>query len=154
MDILPFKELVMTTLGDMLQEKGSRVYTIGEWATVHDAAVMMNENRIGALVVVDQQRVVGMFTERDVLRRVVAAEREPALTRVGEVMTTEIACGSPQTTIEEARQVMRDHRIRHLPIVDDDRQLLGLISIGDLNAWRLNGQEATIQFLHEYLYGQ
>jgi CBS domain-containing protein len=139
---------------DILAEKGAEVITVQPQESVLKAARLMNEYKIGSLVVTEGDLVVGIFTERDVLQRVVAEGKNPGSTLVSEVMTRHVACCRPQTTIEEARTVMRNRRIRHLPVVDEDRQLFGLISIGDLNAWELNGQELTIHFLHEYLYGQ
>jgi CBS domain-containing protein len=144
----------MANVRDILARKGAHVFTVGKDATVLDAALLMNEHRIGALVVVESGQVVGMFTERDVLQRVVAEQREPARTQVGEVMTTEVACCSVETTIEEARGAMKNRRIRHLPLVDDQRRLLGLISIGDLNAYLAADNEHTIHLLQEYLHGR
>ncbi len=144
----------MPTVREILARKGSQVFTIDPGANVLEAAQLMNEHKIGALVVIDDDRVVGMFTERDVLRRVVAEQRDPAKTAVGELMTTEVFCCTPETTIEEARGTMKNRRIRHLPMVDADRRLLGLISIGDLNAYEASSQEQTIYLLQEYLYGR
>src|SRR5690606_20507381 len=110
----------------------------------------MNRNRIGALVVVADRQIVGMFTERDVLQRIVAARRDPAGTPVGQVMTQPVTCCSPETSVEEARAVFRNRRIRHLPVVDDDRHVLGLISIGDLNAHDAQSQEETIYYMRQY----
>jgi CBS domain-containing protein len=144
----------MATVRLILAKKGSHVFTVGKHATVLDAALLMNEHRIGALVVVESGRVSGMFTERDVLHRVVAQQRDPASTLVAEVMTTEVAVCTPDTTIEEARGAMKNRRIRHLPLVDGDNQLQGLISIGDLNAHETSDNEHTIHLLQEYLYGR
>jgi CBS domain-containing protein len=144
----------MSTVREILAKKGTHVWSVGKDATVLDAALLMNEHRIGALVVLEEGRVIGMFTERDVLRRIVAAQRDPARTRVAEVMTDEVVCCTPETSIDEARGAMKNRRIRHLPLVDDDRRLLGMISIGDLNAYQADGQEQTIYLLQEYLYGR
>jgi CBS domain-containing protein len=145
----------MATVREILARKGSHVFTIGPEASVMDAATLMNEHKVGALVVIDDGRgVIGMFTERDVLRRVVGEQRDPVTTRVAEVMTTEVACATPDTTIEEARGAMKNRRIRHLPLVDEDRRLTGLISIGDLNAYETSDHEYTIYMLQEYLYGR
>lgn len=144
----------MTTIRELLADKGSDVFSISQDATVLDAAMLMNDNKIGALVVLHEGRLVGIFTERDVLRRVVGEQRNPATTKIQEAMTTDVACCREDTSIEEARTVMKNHRIRHLPVVDREMWLKGLISIGDLNAYRVNSQEATIHFLHEYLYGR
>jgi CBS domain-containing protein len=144
----------MATVRDILARKGSQVFSIGPNATVLEAALLMNEHQVGAVVVTNEGRVVGMFTERDVLRRVVGGRRDPATTRVGDVMTTEVLCCRPETTVEEARVAMKERRIRHLPLVDDERRLMGLVSIGDLNAYDASSQEHTIHMLHEYLYGR
>ena len=144
----------MSTIGDILSYKGSHVLSIGKGASVMDAAVVMNEHKVGAVVVADEGRLVGMFTERDVLRRVVGERRDPATTLVADVMTTEVVCCTPETSIEEARGAMKNRRIRHLPVCDGDGRLAGMISIGDLNAFHVNSQEQTIHLLHEYLYGR
>jgi CBS domain-containing protein len=138
----------------LLSRKGSQVFTIGTTATVLEAACLMNEHKIGALVVTEAGQVVGMFSERDVLRRVVVEQRDPASTRVGDIMTHDVVCCTPVTSIEEARTAMKNRRIRHLPVVDGQRNLQGLISIGDLNAHEASEKEHTIGLLHDYLYGR
>src|SRR5437763_11687513 len=113
----------MATIREILAKKGTQVFTIGKHATVLDGALLMNEHRIGALVVVEDGQVVGMFTERDVLQRVVAEQRDPVRTLVAEVMTTEVFCCTPDTPIDEARGAMKNRRIRHLPPVGGDNRL-------------------------------
>ena len=88
------------------------------------------------------------------MRRVVGKKRDPEHTVVGEVMTVEVACCTPDTSIEEAGAVMKKYRVRHLPIVGEQMKLVGIISIGDVNAYHANSQEVTIQVLQEYLYGR
>ena len=143
----------MSKVDQILENKGSQVFSIGRDATVMDAAILMNEHKIGALVVTEHGKVVGMFTERDVLRRVVGERRSPDETTINEVMTKEVVCCPLGTQISDVRTVMMQRRIRHIPVVDDDRNLIGLISIGDLNAHRTDKNEQTIHFLQEYLYG-
>jgi len=144
----------MATVMDILAVKGSSVLTIGKDATVLQAALLMNEHKVGALVVMENDVMAGMFTERDVLRRVVGEQRDPATTKVADVMTSEVICCTPQTQLEEARGAMKNRRIRHLPVIGPDRRLLGLVSIGDLNAHQMTSQEHTIHLMHEYLYGR
>ena len=144
----------MATVKDILAVKGSRVLSIHPDATALEGAQIMNEDKIGALLVMDEDRIVGMFTERDILRRIVAEERSPSHTHVAEVMTTEVVCCKPQTSIAEARGAMKNRRIRHLPVVNDNGQLLGLISIGDLNAYESHNHEVTIHILEEYICGR
>lgn len=143
----------MAQVSDILRKKGSHVWTIGPDATVFQAVLLMNERKVGTLLVLDAGQIVGMFSERDLLQRVVAQERDPSSTTVGEVMTGEVVCCSLETSVEEARGAMRDRRIRHLPVVVENR-LEGMVSIGDLNAHLTAVQEQTIFLLHEYLYGR
>jgi len=144
----------MPLVNDILRHKGSEVYTIAVSATVLQATQLMNRHRIGALVVVDQDRVAGMFTERDVLARVVAEERPPCRTSVAEVMSTDVIVVHPDTDLDDASRIMKDRRVRHLPVVDGDGRLVGLVSIGDINALHASDQQATIHFLHDYIYGR
>lgn len=144
----------MPTVRDILSIKGPKVRTVGPSITVLEAAQVMNEDKIGSLVVMDDDRLVGVFTERDVLQRIVVPCRDPAKTQVGEVMTTELVCCRPHTKLEEARAVMKNRRIRHLPVIDDEERLCGMISIGDLNAQLANEQESTIHVLEQYIYGR
>ena len=144
----------MATVRDILAVKGAHVLSIGPEASVLDAALLMNEHKIGSLLVMSGGGFLGILTERDVLERVVAPCRHPAQTPVREAMTTEVVCCQPHTTIEEARGVMKNRRIRHLPVVDEARQLHGLISIGDLNAHLAHDQEFTIHILREYIHGR
>jgi CBS domain-containing protein len=144
----------MATVMEILANKGPHVLTIGKEATVLQAALLMNEHKVGALVVTEGDEITGMFTERDVLRRVVGEQRDPAATRVHDVMTTEVVCCEPGTPLEEARGAMKNRRIRHLPVVDGGQKLCGMVSIGDLNAHQMTSQEHTIHLLHEYLYGR
>jgi CBS domain-containing protein len=144
----------MATVRDILVKKGSQVWSIGPEATVLQAAQFLAEHHIGAALVLDGERIIGMFSERDVLQRVVAEVRDPLHTLVGDVMTQEVACCTPDTSLEEARGAMKNRRIRHLPVVDGEDRLLGVISIGDLNAFQVAHQEQTIFLLNEYLYGR
>lgn len=144
----------MATVRTLLQGKGSTVVSVSRDATVLDAAILMNQHKIGALIVRDGDRLEGIFTERDVLRRIVAARLDPAQIRVGDVMTTDVIVCEGDCSIEDARNIFRNQRIRHLPVVDREGRLEGMISIGDLNAYQLNGQETTIHYLEEYIYGR
>jgi CBS domain-containing protein len=114
----------------------------------------MNGRKVGSLLVMEGQSVLGIVTERDLLERVLAARRDPAHTTVEQVMTAEVLCCRPETSIEDARTVMKERRLRHLPVVDENGELHGLISIGDLNAFEAHGKEATIHVLTEYIHGR
>lgn len=144
----------MATLKDILAGKDSKVISVDPRATVMEAAVLMNQYRVGFLVVIDGERPVGVFSERDILRRVVVARLDPGKTLVSEVMTAEMLVCNPGSSVDEARSVMKNRRIRHLPVVDEQERLVGLVSIGDLNAFNANTQEQTLHVLQEYIYGR
>ena len=140
----------MPTAKHILDAKGGEVVTIHPEATVLDAARLMNVHHIGALVVVRNGELAGIFTERDVLRRVVAEQRDPAETAVDAVMTSTVAVASLDTSTDEIRSVFREQRIRHLPVIEDDR-VIGMISIGDLNRTENEVQARTILYLEQYM---
>ena len=141
----------MPTAQDILANKSGEVAIIGEEATVMEAAKIMSDRHIGSLVVGRREKVVGIFTERDVLNRVVAKHLDPLKTIIKDVMTTPVACFQPTTKLAECRSVMTEKRIRHLPVVKENR-LLGMISSGDILALEHGEQQRTIDYLHEYLY--
>jgi CBS domain-containing protein len=144
----------MPTANDILGKKGFSVFVVPSSATVLEAVERMNQYRVGAIVVMDQGTMRGMFTERDVLRRVVGEHQDPATTLVSSVMTTDVICCGPQTDMDEISGIMKERRVRHLPVCDMEGDLLGMISIGDVNALHATHQEATITYLNEYLYGR
>ena len=141
----------MSTVQHILERKGQHVHSVAEDQSVLAAAALMNAHRIGAVVVTRGDAVVGIFTERDILNRVVAAQRDPAGTLVRDVMSSPVACCAPETTTQECRSVMRSRRLRHLPVVLDGR-LVGIVSIGDVLEHADADQSATIQYLYEYMY--
>jgi CBS domain-containing protein len=141
----------MTTVSDILSRKGREVVSMSADDTVLSAARSMNEHGIGGVVVIDKSKMVGIFTERDVLRRIVAEQRDPATTRLEEVMTTPVASCRPETGLDECVRVMTGKRIRHLPVVDDDG-VCGIVTSGDIMAFQVREQEDTIQYLNSYIF--
>jgi CBS domain-containing protein len=129
------------------------VHHIGPTHSIVDAVDRMNEARVGALMVLDDQRPVGIISERDVLRRVIAARRDPLKTTVAEVMTRELIVVSPDIGIEDAMLVISEKRCRHLPILEDN-QLKGMVSIGDLTHWLTRDREVQIQQLVGFITGK
>ncbi len=142
----------MPTVKDLLDKKGTGVASMKKNGSVLEAAKKMNDQRIGSLVIVEGDNVVGIFTERDILTRVVATGGDPEKILVGEVMTSPIACCRRDTTLEECRAVMTKKHIRHLPVVEDNK-LLGIITSGDIVAQKIDAHEETIRYLNEYIYG-
>lgn len=141
------------SLSILLKDKGTDVYNISPNASVTDAVRMMNDRGVGALLVVADDRPVGMFTERDVLRRVVDAGREPSSTKVADVMTRELVTVRPGTTVQEAMGVVTEKRCRHLPVMDGET-LCGMVSIGDLIRWTTRKQAIHILDLVNYITGR
>ncbi len=140
----------MANAQQIITEKGNDVVSIGPKKTVLEAAALMNEHHIGSLVVLSRGRLAGIFTERDVMRRVVVEGRDPATTPVGDVMTRSVACAAPHTPCTELSSVMREKRIRHLPVVENDK-VIGMISIGDLNRADHDEQVQTIRYLEQFI---
>ncbi len=143
----------MSTVSSILRFKGSSkptLVTISPSATVLQAAQVMNQHRIGSLVVTEANQAAGIITERDVLTRVVAMGLDPAETRVSQVMTTPVLCCSLDSPASELRSTMRDRRIRHVPVVEGSR-LIGMVSIRDLNVAEAEVLVRTIATLEEYI---
>ncbi|HEY3320633.1 MAG TPA: CBS domain-containing protein [Planctomycetota bacterium] len=141
----------MATVQSILSRKGSEVGTVGETQTVLEAAKQMNTRRVGCLVVVRDGLVTGIFTERDILTRIVAVGRDPGKTTVAEVMTSPVACCRPETTLDEITAAITQKRIRHLPVVCDN-VLCGIVTSGDVLALQVKEHQDTIEYLSEYLY--
>lgn len=144
----------METVLDLIQGKAVRLVCTAADATVRQATRLMNDHAIGSLLVTSRGRLVGIFTERDVLQRIVAEGRSPDDTLVGDVMTTDVVCCSPQTSVDEVADLMRRRRVRHLPIVDDQQSLVGLVSIGDINAHRFSTCATELVQVREYIMGR
>lgn len=141
----------MATVRTLLDHKGHAVVSVGATTTVLDAAHIMADNGLGAVLVMDGAQLLGIFTERDVLRRVVAVGADASAVRVSEVMTTALVTCLPDTSLDECGAIMTSKRIRHLPVVDE-HGLHGLISSGDVLAQRAAEQEDTIKYLNNYMF--
>ncbi|MDK2972761.1 MAG: hypothetical protein PWP23_2516 [Candidatus Sumerlaeota bacterium] len=141
----------MATVREVLAKKGTDVASVRPDDTVLEAARRMNERHIGAVMVMEDGRIAGIFTERDILVRVVGRELAPAETLVSAVMTAEPHTIGPDITLEECEKIITERRVRHLPIVENGR-LLGMISAGDLLRHELEARNETIKDLHNYMY--
>jgi CBS domain-containing protein len=141
----------MATVRDILARKGSLVVTASPTTTVLEAAQLMNARGIGAVVVLQDSTLQGIFTERDLMRRVVAEQRDPATTPVRDVMTTALVVTRSDMPLEECASLMTSRRIRHLPVMGPDG-LAGVVTIGDLMAFQVADQAVTIAQLNSYVY--
>jgi CBS domain-containing protein len=143
----------METIAHILKEKGAKVHVASPQTTVLNAVEKMCAERVGGLLVCEEGRPIGMFTERDLMSRVILARRDPATAVLEEVMSRDVVYIEPSTSAEEAMAIMTDRRCRHLPVVVGD-QLVGLISIGDLVRWASRNQEFHIRQLENYICGK
>jgi CBS domain-containing protein len=135
----------------VLEGKGSEVLTIDADATVFDAIKRMVDANVGALLVTEHERVAGIVTERDYLRRVTLEGRTEEETLVREIMTSPLVYVTPETSVEECMAVMTERRIRHLPVFREGRDLAGIVSIGDVVKFKSAEQDFQIKFLTEYI---
>ncbi len=142
----------MPTIRQVLTHKGDEVLSIGPDAAVYDAIKKMADRDIGSLAVMDQDRLVGIFTERHYARNVFLKGRSSPQTRVGDVMERNVVCIHPDQAVEEGMAIMSAKRVRHLPVIDGGN-VLGLVSIGDLVKSIISDREFIIEQLEHYIHG-
>ena len=143
----------MKSVAEILRSKPDQtVYNIAPGASVYDALRLMADKNIGALLVVEEGKIVGILSERDYARKIALMDRSSKQTAVREVMTSSVMYARPDQTNEECMAMMTDNRLRHLPVIDDGR-LLGLVSIGDLVKDIISEQQFTIDQLQHYIQG-
>lgn len=143
----------MHTVADILKVKGNEVWSVGPDATVLEALGLLAEKNVGALVVLDGDELVGIFSERDYARRIVLKGKASKSTPVRDVLTGRVLYVTSERTIQECMALMTDKRVRHLPVVDQDR-VVGVISIGDLVKARISEQRFVIEQLERYIAGR
>ncbi len=142
----------MTTVQQLLDKKGHEVLSVHPDDTVFDAIKTMAENDVGSVVVIEDDKPAGIFTERQYARNVILKGRSSPTTSVRDVMEKRVICVHPRQTVEECMAVMTDKRIRHLPVLER-KKLVGIVSIGDLVKSKIADQEFTIERLVEYVRG-
>jgi CBS domain-containing protein len=148
---LPREVAMDTRINVIVDSKGGAIEFVGPDTAVYDAVALMNRQQIGSVLVLDGARLLGIFTERDVLTRVVGAGRDPLTTKVADVMTRKLVVIERTTTVGQALGLMSQRRCRHLPVVDGDR-VVGLVSMGDLTRWIIRDQERAIVDLTDYIH--
>jgi CBS domain-containing protein len=142
----------MGTIGELLKDKGGENWSVPPTATVYEALVKMAEKNIGALLVIENDKLVGIFSERDYARKIILKEKASKDTAVSEVMTGIVIYMTPRNTIEEAMALMTSKHIRHLPVLNNDR-LVGLVTLGDVVKRIIADQTFKINELENYLTG-
>ena len=139
-------------ISDILSHKGSSVWSISPEATVLEAVQMMADKNVGALLVTDNGRLVGIVSERDYTRKVVIKGKSSKTTAVKEILSSQVIHVTPEHTVQECLRLMTDHHFRHLPVLEGD-QIAGIVSIGDLVNWIISAQTSTISQLQTYITG-
>ena len=137
-------------ISTLLHHKGSTVWDITPEATVFDAIQLMADKNVGALPVVSKGRLMGIFTERDYTRKIALAGKTSKQTFVSEILSPDVITVTPNDSVEECMRLMTEHRIRHLPVLQNG-ELVGIISIGDLVNWIISTQDATIEQMESYI---
>lgn len=140
----------MKTVRDLLHAKGQQIWAVGPDDSVFTALELMAEKGIGAVLVLDENRVAGILSERDYARQVILKGKASKDTPVREIMTTGLFVVTPDRTVDDCMALMTDKRIRHLPVVDDDR-LEGLLSIGDIVKAVISDKQDQIEQLETYI---
>ena len=143
---------VSGTIRAILNRKSGDVFSISPDAMVFQAIEMMDKKNVGALLVMEEDRLMGIISERDYTRKVILCGRRSRETKVAEIMSTNVTVTHPRESIEKCLRLMTDKRIRHLPVLDGDK-VVGVISIGDLVKWTLSCQSAAIAHLENYIHG-
>ena len=134
------------SMSELLEEHHATVHSVSPDVSVTDCVRLMNEQRIGAMLVMEEDQLIGIFTERDAITRVLGAGLEPSYTKVSAVMSNDPVCITPSTTLDEAMAIVSNQRIRHLPVVQDG-QVLGMVSAGDLTHWLVEDRGGEVQEL-------
>jgi CBS domain-containing protein len=142
----------MTTVSDILNDKGHYVFSVRPGDSVFESLKLMADKGIGALLVMDDEKLVGIVTERDYARKVILEGKSSKSSSVDEVMTRRVLCVSPERTVGECMALMTDKRARHLPVVDQKR-VIGVVSIGDLVKAVISEQQVLIDQLQHYISG-
>jgi len=139
-------------ISEILNHKGTTVWATSPDTMVFDAIQLMADKNIGALLVTDKGKLIGILSERDYTRKIALKGRSSKQTAVKEILSGQVIHVSPSHTVEDCMRLMTDHRIRHLPVLDGDK-VLGIISIGDLFNWIISVQTTTIHQLQTYIAG-
>jgi len=141
-----------TSIATLLEGKGRALHAVSTSVTVFEAVQKMNQHKVGCVLVMNGDRLAGIFTERDVLTRVVTSNLDPHLTPITQAMSANVLTVAPEATVQQVMDIFAEKRCRHLPVVQAGK-LMGLISIGDVSRWVANSHRAEAESLRQYIAG-
>ena len=141
-----------SSISEILNVKGRQIWSVEPETTVLEAIQMMANKNVGALLVVHDGKLIGIISERDYTRKVILRGKASKDTAVREILSGDVIAVSPRESVEDCMRLMTEHRIRHLPVVEEGK-ILGIVSIGDLVNWIISAQTSTIQQLQTYISG-
>jgi CBS domain-containing protein len=141
-----------TSIATLLEGKGRALHAVPTTVTVIEAVQKMNQHKVGAVLVMNGDKLAGIFTERDVLTRVIASNLDPKVTPITKAMSANVLTVGPEITVQQVMDIFAEKRCRHLPVIQNDK-LVGLISIGDVSRWVANAHRAEAESLRQYIAG-
>ena len=142
----------MITIEKILNNKDKQIWSVEPKTSIFEALIIMSDKEIGALLVIEDEKLIGIFSERDYARKVILKGKSSKTTPVGELMTKKVFYIDPEKTINDCMAIMTDKHIRHLPVIENDK-VIGMVTIGDVVKQVISEQEYTIQHLENYITG-
>lgn len=142
----------MNTIQQILNIKGQEVWSVTSATSVYDAMMLMSAKNIGALLVQNGQELVGIFSERDYARKMILENKTSQDAKVSEFMTRKVVYIQPEQTVNDCMALMADRRIRHMPVLDDNKKVIGLVSVMDIVKAIISDQQCTIEQLEQFIY--
>jgi CBS domain-containing protein len=140
----------MVTIRDILNEKGQNIYAVNPQTTVYESLEKMSEHDVGSMLVMEGDKLLGIFTERDYMKKIILQNKASKTTMIKEIMTTNPVCITPSDSVDNAMSIMTKQRCRHLPIIEESK-IIGVVSIGDLVKKKISAMDATIKYLSDYI---
>lgn len=140
----------MINIRDILKEKGHHIFAVTPDTSVYESLEKMSARNIGSILIMKDEKLLGIFTERDYLKKVVLFGRSSKTTAIKEIMTTDLVCVSPADSVDNTMAIMTKMHCRHLPVIDEGK-LVGLVSMGDIVKKKISDMDATIKYLSDYI---
>lgn len=143
----------MVTIRDILNEKGQNIYFVSPETTVYESLEKMSAHNVGSMLVMEDEKLMGIFTERDYMKKIILQNKASKTTIVKDIMTANPVCITPSDSVDNALSIMTKQHCRHLPIIEKSK-IIGVVSIGDLVKKKISSMDATIKHLSDYIYSE